>query len=347
MLLPLVTCSTFNGQNQSHTEVPANIPPGTTVLYLYNNQISTIQSGAFTGLGNLQILELRGNQISTIQAQAFTGLSSLQAVNLGGNQISTIQSGAFSGLSNLQRLLLSGNQISTLQSGPFTGLSSLHTLNLNHNQFSTIQPGAFTGLDNLQELWLSSNKIATMQSGSFRGLGHLKELHLCHNQIVFMSLLSFDDTPTLHLLSVHNNNLRTLDSRLFINIKRPLLLYLRDNPLDCGTLCWLKQEESAGTILFQHQGMQPECTIGSWDSMDCSQGKFSVFVWICFGLTNTSGTILSELTICFCAGLTCTCSERRTSVIEMVCQSCFPKQLISVLTLWCAFVFQHFRHHTS
>ena len=78
------------------------------------------------------------------------------------------------------------------------------------------------------------------------------------------------------------NNLTTIDSSLFINIQRPLALFLsnhddRDgNPWECETLCWLKQEEAAGTILLvpeYDESFHPKCTDGSWESIQCSQGK--------------------------------------------------------------------------
>ncbi len=255
-------------------------------LYLNNNKISTIQSGAFIGLTNLWRLDLYSNQISVIQSGSFTGLSHLQILYLNINLITTIQSGSFTGLSNLQTVILKSNQISTIQSEAFTGLSNLQTLDLSDNNIttSTIQSGIFTELSSLQSLLLNDNRISTVQTGIFSRLSNLENLNLTHNIIVSIREGNFDDTQKLNQLSLFHNNLRTLDPRMFINIRRPFSLHLSeegtdsDNPWDCGSLCWLKQEESAGTILFGSK--EPKCHVGSWVSVDCTQGRPKCYVWI-------------------------------------------------------------------
>jgi hypothetical protein len=83
----------------------------TTNLYLYNNQLSSIESGDFSGLSNLTTLDLWGNQISSIESGDFSELTSLTSLQLAINQISSIESGAFSGLANLEMLYLGNNQL--------------------------------------------------------------------------------------------------------------------------------------------------------------------------------------------------------------------------------------------
>ena len=73
----------------------------TVELYLEYNQISSIESGAFSGLTNLEWLDLGNNPISSIEAGAFSGLTNLTELYLNENQISSIESGDFSGLTNL------------------------------------------------------------------------------------------------------------------------------------------------------------------------------------------------------------------------------------------------------
>ena len=78
-------------------------------LDLHGNQLSSIESGAFSGLTNLTELYLDDNQISSIESGAFSGLTNLEVLDLEHNQISSIESGAFSGLTNLRELNLSDN----------------------------------------------------------------------------------------------------------------------------------------------------------------------------------------------------------------------------------------------
>ena len=57
----------------------------TTWLTLEGNQLSSIESGDFSGLTNLVQLNLSGNQLSSIESSDFSGLANLTWLNLHGN----------------------------------------------------------------------------------------------------------------------------------------------------------------------------------------------------------------------------------------------------------------------
>ena len=79
----------------------ANLLTRAGELWLAGNQITSIESGDFTGLGNLTDLYLSGNQITSIESGDFTGLGSLTTLCLDDNQITSIESGDFTGLGSL------------------------------------------------------------------------------------------------------------------------------------------------------------------------------------------------------------------------------------------------------
>ena len=133
-----------------------------TQLWLYGNQLSSIEPNAFTGLANLTSLDLEGNWLSTIEMGAFSGLPNLTYLSLRDNQLSSIESSAFSGPTDLMELDLEGNQLSSIESGAFSGLTNLTTLRLTNNQVSSIESGAFGGLVSLTELSLSLAGDATL-----------------------------------------------------------------------------------------------------------------------------------------------------------------------------------------
>ncbi len=182
------------------------------ILFLANNQITSIQPGVFRGLPELLALNLLNNristiQISTIQPGMFQGLSDLANLNLNGNQITSIQPGSFQELTNLRSLSLNNNQIISIQPGTFQGLPNLWELNLNGNQITSIHPGMFQGLSNLFHLHLTDNQITSIEPGSFQGLSSLWMLYLFNNQLTSIQPGTFQRLPKLEKLVLFNNRL--------------------------------------------------------------------------------------------------------------------------------------------
>ena len=182
----------------------------TTALALINNQISSIESGAFSGMANLDMLLLNDNQITSIESGAFSGLS-VTTLYLSGNQITSIESGDFSGLS-VMFLHLGNNQISSIESGAFSGLSVID-LSLSGNQITSIESGAFSGLS-VMFLHLGNNQISSIESGAFSGLSVI-DLYLGDNTPMtnlnleganFSSLTRFDVGGNTNMTSVSLKN---------------------------------------------------------------------------------------------------------------------------------------------
>jgi hypothetical protein len=73
-------------------------------------------------------LDLEGNQISSIESDAFSGLTNLNRLFLGNNRLSSIDSGVFNGLTNLEYLWLAGpdNALTelNLEAADFSSLNS-------------------------------------------------------------------------------------------------------------------------------------------------------------------------------------------------------------------------------
>ena len=98
----------------------------TTYLDLSSNQITSVESGDFAGLGNL-----------TSDCPPTKSRASNRCVHRAGN---------------LTTLYLSSNQITSLESGAFTGLGNLTSLNLSSNEITSLESDAFSGLGNLTDM---------------------------------------------------------------------------------------------------------------------------------------------------------------------------------------------------
>lgn len=117
-------------------------------LVMRRNSMTTIEPGAFNGLGQLLSLELHQNHLSfvrqTRRPSIWIGLDKLEKLDLGFNKISEISSGAFQGLKALKLLWLSENSITDLEKEAFSGLDSLRNLKLDKNYLTSLDQEVFS-----------------------------------------------------------------------------------------------------------------------------------------------------------------------------------------------------------
>jgi Leucine-rich repeat (LRR) protein len=175
------------------------------------NQITSLESGDFDGMSNLQSLELSGNRITGLESDTLDGLSNLQSLFVGWNQITSLESGDFDGLSNLQRLDLEGNQITSLESGDLEVLGNLQVLVLGYNQITSLESGDFDGLSNLRALGLDGNRIPSLESGDFDRLSNLQGLYLYGNRITNIADGAFHGLNKLESLELGGNDITQLN----------------------------------------------------------------------------------------------------------------------------------------
>lgn len=81
------------------------------MLYLSDNQISSIDASVFNGLEQLQVIELALNKIKYIYPKLFQGLVNLQVIDLTCNLITTLETKAFKDLLSLRYLKVAANPI--------------------------------------------------------------------------------------------------------------------------------------------------------------------------------------------------------------------------------------------
>ncbi len=262
------------------TEVPPDIPAEALKVYLWGNRITSIPAGTFSHLTECIRLQLEKNLFTSINNTNFNGMESLELLWLWENKISFIESGSFSGLKQLTELGLEDNMLSTINVGIFTGLNSLKILHLQRNKISVIEPGSFDSLNQLTVLNLEENLIPSVKFGIFTGLNLLNKLYLNTNKISVIEEGSFDSLYSLNTIYFGGNEMNTMNADLFLNMPRPLNLQLTATESDtngfiCRSLCWLKHEESHGSVKFSRDN--PRCLdLESWGQLQCgNQGHQS------------------------------------------------------------------------
>jgi hypothetical protein len=170
------------------------------------NNISRIDSSAFTSLSILVALDLGFNSLSAIPSGLFSSQKDLLELNLNNNMIEEIPLNLLSVMPNLFSLLLNGNRLRSFGNSTFSSLPSLEKLYLQDNLLSTIAESSFSGLKELEFINLSSNRISSLSASTFNNLESLMELDLSLNNLSDIAQDIFKGTPFLMKLNLTLNH---------------------------------------------------------------------------------------------------------------------------------------------
>ncbi len=262
------------------TDIPTDIPTEAEWVILSHNDISSVPAGVLDPLTSCYTLNLAFNDISSVEHGAFWEMSSLTYLYLQYNKISLVEAGMFLGMNHLKLLSIQVNNLTLIQNGVFEHLERLETLYLERNRISTIEKEAFSSLSRLSFLNLGWNRLTSIEQGMLSGLGSLRSLIIDLNQIRDIKNGALDPLWSLASLNLNSNRLTTLNPDLFINLPRrpsdPLHLSLNSHTAwNCSSLCWLKLEQTQGTIKLtsttKRYGPRMKCAEyrETWWNLDC------------------------------------------------------------------------------
>ncbi|KAL4640624.1 reticulon-4 receptor-like 2-like [Arapaima gigas] len=224
---------TVSCQAQNFTSVPVGVPYNSQRVFLQNNQITELRVDSF-GF-ETQVLWLFSNNITWIEAGAFSELRELEELDLGDNpSLRRLEGGAFRGLERLQSLHMHRCRLAALPHDIFHKLYSLQFLYLQDNQLHFLQDDLFSDLVNLNQLFLHGNRIRTLSEHSFRGLVNLDRLLLHDNRIRQVHRRAFRDLGRLTMLFLFNNSLAELPGQVLRDTASVQFLRLNGNPWSCG-----------------------------------------------------------------------------------------------------------------
>ncbi|XP_023684740.1 reticulon-4 receptor [Paramormyrops kingsleyae] len=227
--LPTVAC-----QQQGLPAIPSEISSRTQRIFLQSNRLTVVRSTSFSLCRNLTVLWLYSNNISYIEAGAFYGLERLEELDIGdNNNLRMISPTAFRGLSRLHTLHLHRCGLSELPVGVFRGLFSLQYLYLHDNNLLSLHDDTFLDLANLTYLFLHNNKIKTVSDRMFHGLVNLDRLLLHQNRVTFVEPRAFHDLGKLTTLFLFYNNLTVLSGETMDSLVSLQYLRLNGNQWIC------------------------------------------------------------------------------------------------------------------
>ena len=204
---------------------------GITRLRLKEKGITTLKSGDFSGLSNLQHLNLADNELRAIPDGIFDNLTSLQILYLYSNRVSELPVGIFDNITGLQILYLYSNRVSELPVGIFDNLTELQSLDLSRNRVSELPVGIFDNLTELQSLYLSLNRLTELPDGIFDNTNRLQRLQLHYNKLSELPVGIFDNLASLKSLPLSGNQLGELPNGVFDKLTKLQSLGLGVNRL--------------------------------------------------------------------------------------------------------------------
>ncbi|XP_067270965.1 vasorin a [Pseudorasbora parva] len=213
--------------------MPRGLPSSTKNLYVFQNNINTLQQQDFVEFSELGMLDLSQNALSEIPDGVFSHLSSLHNLDLSSNRITHISKDSFTGLVNLERLYLYSNLIQSIHSSAFEGLENLLELKLQGNKISVLPA---LQLPRLLHLDLSYNSIPPLKPED------LQTPHLESLKIAGLKLTSLDEELLRSLVNLH---VLDVSQNLLVEIQPTLRAMggLRNLNLTGNPLGSLKQED--------------------------------------------------------------------------------------------------------
>lgn len=241
-------------------------------LDLSRNQLTSawINSGTFSGLIRLVLLNLSHNRITKLDPTLFHDLYTLQILNLEHNVLESIPSDTFTPMNNLHTLVLSYNKFTYLDAYALNGLYVLSLISLDNNLLERIHPDAFRNCTGLQDLNLSGNKlkkvplalkdlrllrtvdlgenlISSLDDPGFHGMTNLYGLRLIGNHLTNISKNDFSDLPSLQILNLARNKISKVEPGAFdlnsnlqaIRLDANLLTDINGLFTEVSSLLWL------------------------------------------------------------------------------------------------------------
>ncbi len=132
-------------------------------LYLFDNELHTIEPKSFENKTALTHLLLGNNLLETLPDDVFAGLSSVTSLELHNNRLSVVRKPLFSGLYNLETLTLHGNQIHTVQPASLENKTALWYLSLKQNWLENLPESMFDSVNHptaLSYLYVEDNPLS-------------------------------------------------------------------------------------------------------------------------------------------------------------------------------------------
>jgi len=184
------------------------------LLNLSHNRIDKLGPAIFKDLYTLQILNLQFNEIDSILADTFSPMSNLHTLELAHNRLTYLDAYSLNGLFALSLLALDSNLLEGIHPDAFRNCSSMQDLNLSGNNLDSI-PVALKDMRILRTLDLGENQIRSLNNPGFRGMSSLYGLRMMGNEITNVTQEDLVELPALQILNLATNRIEFVEDGAF------------------------------------------------------------------------------------------------------------------------------------
>ena len=212
-LIWIANAQQINGElNSGNIQSICPDPNITTQCNLTNQLITNISLDTFSWYNNLKELYLWWNNLLSLDANIFSWLSNLNYLGLDNDQLTNLDANVFSGLTNLNYLNLVNNKISSLDPNIFSWLNNLQNLYLRNNQLKYIDPNIFSWLINLNYLYLDNNQLKSLDTNIFSTQPVWWNIYLDYNCIENTDPNYYNTQATINFWTQDRNKCKVLDT---------------------------------------------------------------------------------------------------------------------------------------
>lgn len=196
-------------------------------IEIVNTGTESIETGAFTGYQQLEILIIRDNAIKQLPANPFN-VSSLKTLIFTNNQLEHLHEKAFQGVPNLYKLDLSRNRLRNLEPMILQSISKLHHINLSKNNFQYVRPRIFAYLNRFaDDVIMNESGILSFSTIAFPKDARIENLTLVGNRLTDIDV---SEIRGIIRLDVRNNNIKCMHPQ---NVQIVRVIKLDGNPFEC------------------------------------------------------------------------------------------------------------------
>lgn len=240
------------------------------------NELTSIPSGAFSGVRIFSSLNLSHNELSTLPMGAFSGLEVvLHSLDLCHNDFEYVPVAALQRMDQLVELRLDHNHIHDFSSAALDSIAdTLEFLTIDFNHIHEISDEAFLRVSNLRHLSVRGNHLDSIGFVCTQPLTALRSVDMSDMHLLRVDQYCFKGATSLETIYLEGNELSTLEfarhtrSLKYLYVARNHLHYIdacdliglplrygsgvldyTDNPIHCSCeLAWLSTQTGLSTL---------------------------------------------------------------------------------------------------